>query len=110
MFTLADEYEARDKMLSFFYPRSLLYFVSGLLEGDGPKPLVGMQRFYSAGNLESRDAMGLVRAFVWEEGGDRAVWAISRGRGPGLDCVAISHGGFAFDATLQDSLVYMLNR
>jgi hypothetical protein len=31
----------------FLYPASLLYFVSGILEDEADKPLLGMQRFYS---------------------------------------------------------------
>lgn len=58
MFAMNDAREIEDQMLKPFYTRSLLYFVSGLLEGNVTRgkwtgtldmPLVGMERFFIIG-------------------------------------------------------------
>lgn len=55
MFTMTDDNERKAVLvpqLAYFYPSSLLYFISGVLEDIVDCPLIGMQRFYkgSAGN------------------------------------------------------------
>jgi hypothetical protein len=109
MFALQDDYEARDKMVPVVYPRSLLYFVSGLLEGDEPKPLVGMQRFYSGQPPYDSDDLRQVGKFVSEEGKSRVVWSVAADGTTGLTCGATSHGSFALDQALQQSLIHLLN-
>lgn len=44
LFALADGLECHDRLVPGVYPRSLLYLVSGLLEGGADVPLVGLQR------------------------------------------------------------------
>lgn len=44
-YTMADEYERTDALASKLYPRSLLYFISGVLEPDEvDAPIMGMMR------------------------------------------------------------------
>src|ERR1051326_6028432 len=45
MFSMTDASEAKDHLLGIIYPRSLLYFISGVLEGEADVPIVGMNRF-----------------------------------------------------------------
>ena len=51
MFALTDEMERDDNLLNVVYPRSLLYFVSGVaeIEGKGDMGIVGMHRYFSNG-------------------------------------------------------------
>ncbi len=51
MFLMRDEHERDDTLidqaaLSWLYPSSLLYLVSGICEGEADVPLVGMERFH----------------------------------------------------------------
>jgi len=46
LFGLPDSFERVDAFSGAIYTRSLLYFISGLLEGEIDQPLLGMQRFY----------------------------------------------------------------
>lgn len=105
MFTMSDESERVDRLVSFLYPRSLLYFVSGVVErekdGSGAfdMPLVGMERYYGR-NPEARDAyldvgeeIAAVRAFMEEWRG--AVWSPSgTDARDGFRADATSHGAF----------------
>jgi hypothetical protein len=47
LFALCDELEIHDTLIKVIYPASLLYFVSGLLEGaENDAMILGMQRFW----------------------------------------------------------------
>ncbi len=47
LFALCDELEIHDTLIKVIYPASLLYFVSGLLEGEENDAMIlGMQRFW----------------------------------------------------------------
>jgi len=59
-FGMRDELERTDHLVPGLYPRSLLYFVSGVLEESPDEPLVGMQRFHAASQPVSRPG-----GFVW---------------------------------------------
>jgi triacylglycerol esterase/lipase EstA (alpha/beta hydrolase family) len=104
MFTMSDEFESKDTLirnlpvvgdLTWFYPRSLLYFISGLLEGDAnDADVLGLERSHTStvwyGNdnhvLGSRDWVSSPR--------DRVSWSISTSVVPGMMTNSSSHGGF----------------
>lgn len=46
-FAMTDNWEKADTLVPVLYPASLLYFISGVLEDEIDKPLIGMQRYYS---------------------------------------------------------------
>lgn len=111
MFAMRDALETQDRMVTPLYTRSLLYFVSGLLEGlvgkDGKwssvtgMPLVGMERFYEGSTYAQDSAVTKVRAFLGAEPG-RMVWSSVSGAGNGLNSSAAKHGDFDNDpSTLQ---------
>lgn len=105
MFTMNDERERANRLASIAYPRSLLYFVSGVVErepdgaGAFDMPLVGMDRYY-ARTVPPPDVYGslapeikAVRDFVLND--NRAVWSPTEtGSRPGFMADAISHTGF----------------
>ncbi|AHZ73174.1 hypothetical protein OU5_6095 [Pseudomonas mandelii JR-1] len=116
MFAMNDERESADQMLSIIYNRSLLYFVSGLLEGQVPAtggwqsvvdmPLVGMERFLNHTAVFGTDpAVKIVTAFLAADP-SRIAWSPSS-RGPGLNTNASHHGDF--DDQDSDTLLSIQN-
>jgi hypothetical protein len=104
MYTMTDENECRDVLvrtdaeghgLAWFYPRSLLYFIAGILEQEVDSPLVGMQRFYDAAVWDANDAsVAAIRGFVTAQG-DRACWSVHSDPGDvRLNANALAHGDF----------------
>ncbi|MGA4843456.1 hypothetical protein [Streptomyces sp. G45] len=109
MFTLTDPAERADHLVPLLYPRSLLYFVSGVLERgpDGQSavtPLVGLQRWFQddKGGPDDRDLRAFLRADA-----TRTVFSPVDG-GPGLTSGARSHGTFDDDPEILASLTRML--
>lgn len=103
MFAMTDDRESSDRMLGVIYTRSLLYFVSGLLEGQPDPagkwqsivdmPLVGMQRFLSHPTVFGQDPdIKIVTAFLNGQA-SRTIWSPSA-LGQGLDSNASHHGDF----------------
>lgn len=111
MFAMKDERETEDEMLKPLYTRSLLYFVSGLLEGEAvgggwnsilDMPLVGMARYYDMSKVFGDDqAVAKVKAFL-NDGAHRMVWSQTLDGADGLNSDAARHGDFDNDdATLK---------
>ena len=105
MFALSDKLESGYWEVPGVYPRSLLYFVSGVVERELDNsaydmPLVGMQRYF---NMQHRLTKLLVyrqpevervRQFLAQSPERRSeVWS-EEDRGPGLASDAIRHGAF----------------
>ncbi|GGS25727.1 hypothetical protein GCM10010252_75930 [Streptomyces aureoverticillatus] len=111
MFTMTDAAERADHLVPLLYPRSLLYFVSGVLERGPAKqsavaPIAGMQHWYAAhGAFGGQDSEDL-RAFLTADP-HRTVWSPADG-GPGLSSGARTHGGFDDDPEVLASLARML--
>lgn len=116
MFTMDDSHERSDRLVSVVYPRSLLYFVSGVVEreDDGKNafdmPLVGMERYYARDTSrpdvyeDLGDAVRTVREFV--RTGSRTVWSVTGADAlPGFRSDSISHGGFADTGTVAGTPV-----
>lgn len=120
MFAMSDALERKDSVLgnnlSFIYPSSLLYLVSGLFEehadeGLWDAPLVGMQRFLVGDSSWLTDvnegpSLAAVRKFL-ATNGHMSVFSPS-GAGDGLNCNAISHGGFDDEASTLKSVATFL--
>jgi hypothetical protein len=117
LFGMRDDAECGDKLLGRLYTRSLLYFVSGLLEGsyvdnkwtgEIDMPIGGMQRYLNEEIFRS-DVFGsikFVRDFLSSDS-TRAVWSPSN-RGPGLSSQSKAHGDFDNDdQTLESVKVFI---
>jgi hypothetical protein len=104
MFTMTDAYESKDTLirnlpvfgdLTWFYPRSLLYFISGLLEGDDvDADLLGLERTHLPDRWygthpEVENVSDWMRQAV-----DRVSWAVSSSELPRMRTNSTSHGGF----------------
>ncbi len=117
MFAMRDAREIEDQMLKPFYTRSLLYFVSGLLEGNvtGGKwmgtldmPLVGMERFFTVGAFSDDQKVQRVLSFINAEP-HRVVWSKAEGAAAGLNSDSRHHGDFDNDEPTLKSLVEIIS-
>ena len=109
MFAMTDENESNDRLVSIIYPRSLLYFVSGVLEGEPDVPIMGMQRFFALKDqftAEAFPAVASVRKW-FGEGDDRSVWSVKENK-DGFNSKALKHGDFDNDALTVSSLGWIL--
>ncbi|MET7700320.1 hypothetical protein [Streptomyces sp. NPDC005485] len=106
LFALTDEAEKADHLVPVGYPRSLLYFVSGVLERDpngmsAAVPLSGMAHWYGSGRSAGGAEAEEVRVVADAEPG-AFVWS------PDANCGARSHKQFATDPALLDTLQVMI--
>jgi hypothetical protein len=108
LFTMNDDTESKDVLAPVVYPRSLLYFVSGVLEGNEEKPIVGLERFYSGQKPYQGALFEAVSNFVKSAAQPRVVWSRTLDGQPGMNCAAEHHGGFAEETVTQDSLAVYL--
>jgi hypothetical protein len=108
MFTMQDRYEKQDRLLSRFYPRSLLFLVSGILESEPDCPLAGLERHLSGNEPYSSNVLQGVHRFLYAPGADRLILSVTSGAPEGLRCSAIHHGGFGEDARVLESIQYLL--
>lgn len=119
MFAMQDALESQDRMLAPLYTRSLLYFVSGLLEGqvdsDGEwqgvigMPLVGMARFYQGVSYAQYPEVAKVKAYLGAAPG-RVVWSAVNDAGNGLNSQAARHGDFDNDPATLKSIQFMIGQ
>jgi hypothetical protein len=109
-FGMKDELERVDGIVPVIYPRSLLYFVSGLLEDEVDLPLVGMERYHSGQRPYAGEKfVDIARTRAFLDGlGARSVWAEMDG-GDGLRSTARKHGSFDDqDPKTLDSVLFLL--
>lgn len=113
-FGMQDELEKVDGIVPVIYPRSLLYFVSGLLEDEPDLPLVGMARFHDRRPPFTGERFPEIersRAFL-QQVGHRPVWSKTKKEdAEGLRCQADQHGKFDDEdpATLE-SVLWLLRQ
>ncbi|MFM0356497.1 hypothetical protein PQR12_23635 [Paraburkholderia nemoris] len=112
MFSMLERYESNDQLVMGIYVRSLLYFISGVLERDylEDKPIFGMQRFLEDATVF--DPTGVPNIDVCRQFLDsdphRTVWSIADGAPAGLRSGATTHAGFACDKDTKASVVFIL--
>jgi hypothetical protein len=114
MFTMTDDFETANHLLSIIYNRSLLYLISGVLESDEVDiPIAGMMRFDTGKDPFTASMLADVRNFLSPAGGSqRNVLARTMVTDPsaasGFRSNAARHQDFNTDADTQDSLVEMI--
>jgi hypothetical protein len=106
---MSDDLEQKDRMLGNLYPRSLLYFVSGVLEDAADEPLLGMQRFHTRVSPFTADEFpGIKRVLdAFESHQNAWIWSMSSA-GAGLDCSSVSHGGFESEKSTLESVKHII--
>lgn len=105
-FAMQDTLEINDHLLAPIYMRSLLYFVSGLVEDEVDMPLVGMQRYHNApfaAREKIKNALNEVKTHsnAW-------LWSKANG-GLGLSTLSISHGDFDNNAETLASIAHLVS-
>ena len=111
MFTMTDEAEIANHLVPRVYPRSLLYFVSGVVERgrsgrSGWAPIVGQRRYYEKTWHDADDDIAAVAAFADPAAlHHRVVWSpTDDGEPPGFRSSARDHGTFDDDREVRASL------
>lgn len=106
MFSMTDAAESNDSLVPYVYTRSLLYFISGVLETEETDksafdmPLLGMQRYQRDSHVYTEPMFDAIRTYL-DSAASRSVWSPFSG-GAGLECDAKSHGDFDNnDATIR---------
>lgn len=112
MFTMRNELEIQDHLVPGIYTRSLLYFISGVLEDTADKPIAGLE-YHLKGKLPSDhdsfkhygddDAkLRSVREFLLAPDSNRLVLSQTTTNQVGLNSNSTHHGDFdSDDITLQ---------
>jgi len=109
MFTMYDELELKDTLVGdwdILYPSSLLYFISGVLEGSPDKPLIGLERHFSGESpYDTPESLHTrCRDFLTRHSKCSLVLSKSIGT-PGLESEAEDHGEFDNDSKTRESLI-----
>lgn len=110
MFTMYDRHESEDQLVPHVYTRSLLYFISGVLEPDADGnsapdvPVVGMERYYTSDTYGTPEIVA-VRTFVGSAP-STVVWSPTDS-GP-LRSGALKHGIFDDDGLTRASLTAII--
>lgn len=114
MFTMTDENEKKDVLVKHFYPHSLLYLVSGILENEGKDYdayILGLERNISATKpYDSIEEIIEVHKFLYEANQNRVSFSKTNETTPeGLRTQSLSHGGFDDDEETVDSIKFLLS-
>jgi len=112
MFTMTDEAECNDRLVPYIYTRSLLYFISGVLEPSGvDKPILGMERYESANAPYDVAALLEVARWLREHDGDRQALSPTGGAAPaGMRTNSLKHGDFDNDPETLSSLAHIISQ
>lgn len=98
MFTMHDDFESRDRLVPGLYTRSLLYFISGVLEEEADTPLAGMERFLRGEAPYNTEELLPLCQYVNVKTENRLVLSLTTGRTPvaleGLRSDAANHSAF----------------
>lgn len=108
VFGLQDMHESSDAILPqvpALYPFSLLYFVSGLLEGEPDVPILGMNRYYTNRAYDAIPNVKVARAFFNQSD---LMWSPVN-HGAGRTSAARSHLSFESDPDTLNSITHNLS-
>lgn len=108
-FGMTDDWESNDKLVPILYIRSLLYFVSGLLEESTDEPLVGMERFLrESTTFTSAKFPAIARCCnFYRNFQEGLVWSPDT-VGDGTQTSSAKHGDFDNDEATLKSLQWLL--
>jgi hypothetical protein len=114
MFTMRDDFEIRDSLVPKIYTRSLLYFISGVLEDTADKPIAGLEFHLKGKSPGDYDAfihygdddakLRAIREFLLTPGSNRLVLSQTTAANPGFNSNSTRHGDFDSDHTTLESL------
>jgi hypothetical protein len=110
MFTMSDPFECKNYLVPLVYTRSLLYLISGALDGLDDEPIAGLDRFLQ-GDLAVQDPeLREIAAFFGDPNSDRLVLSKTPENAPrGKRCTAEKHQDFDENGPMQDSLIFLIS-
>ena len=109
IFTMSDAFESADRLAGPVYTRSLLYLISGVLEGTDDEPIVGMERYLSGASPYDSADLNSIRTFLTAP--NRLVLAKTTSPGvDGLRSESVRHGDFDDDPLTRASLVHIIQQ
>jgi Alpha/beta hydrolase of unknown function (DUF900) len=109
MFTMDDALECKDRLVPGVYPRSLLYFVSGVLEDEPDASIVGLARHTAGTAPYDGPPLAAVHQYLSTQGASRLILARTQeGAGPGLQTWAVKHGDFDDDPHTLESVAALI--
>lgn len=114
VFTMGDDFESQDRLAWILYTRSLLYFISGVLEeDDGDTTLVGLDRDLTGVAPYTAVDAAAVSAYLHAAGRRRFVRSRSSVHDPaalpGFRTEAVHHGDFDDDVPTRESITELLS-
>lgn len=109
-FTMSDEYEKKDRLFYFVYPRSLLYLISGILEDESDALILGLQRHTTGNHPYDDDHSIKISDFLKKEG--HTIYAVTdKSAVDGFRSGARKHGAFDDDEeTTLDSMIHIIKQ
>lgn len=112
MFTLSDLYESKDEIVPLLYPRSLLYLISGILEGEdsdrGEAYILGLARHISVlAPYNNEQILRDINNFLFANDNYRLIYSISS-NGMGRSADASSHKNFTFSQGVMENVKHFL--
>jgi hypothetical protein len=109
IFTMQDALECDDRLVDGIYTRSLLYFISGVLERGDDVPLCGLAHNLIDNDLYRDDPLPAIRAAFGPPSDNWLVLSrTAGGAAPDRRSGATSHGGFDDDDPTKASLTHIL--
>lgn len=109
MFTMDDALECKDRLVPAVYPRSLLYFISGVLEHEPDASIVGLARHTAGAPPYDGPPLEAIHAYLSTEGASHLILArTEEGVGQGLATWAAKHGDFDDDDHTLASVAAMI--
>lgn len=108
MYTMRDDLESEDELVPGVYTRSLLYFISGVLESEADAPLAGLERHSRGSAPYDSVLLSAVHDFLRQEAPQRLVLSTTTGAPAGFNSTARSHGAFDDDTPTRESLAALV--
>jgi hypothetical protein len=110
-FGMEDALEQRDSIFPPLYLRSLLYFVTGLVEDEVDLPLVGMKRYHSSQTPFDADSFPEIERVQKRLAALTSPWIWSESNlGAGLNSLARRHGDFDDDQSTLQSIAHLITQ
>lgn len=112
IFTMSDDYECKDILVPYVYPRSLLYLVSGVLEEGGKvsdASILGLERHINFKKPYDLPEMEVLNKYLYEDKSYRLSLSVTiDGTSEGLVSKAVKHGEFDDDLSTLKSITHIL--
>jgi hypothetical protein len=109
MFTMEDALECKDHLVPGVYPRSLLYLISGILDGEADAPVVGLRRHTCGDKPYDTGPFIRVSQFLAAPENRIVLSNTTEGASAGLRTLSTRHGDFDDDEETLASLTAIVS-